>query len=58
MTAVMAQGCQMIGIFSNQKSQFEYILEGLAMEGVGVFYVHLVYFTDIWYISWAFGIHI
>jgi hypothetical protein len=26
------------------------------MEGVGIFYVHLVYFTDIWYILWAFGI--
>jgi hypothetical protein len=29
------------GIFSNQKSQYGYILEGLAMENVGIFYDHL-----------------
>jgi hypothetical protein len=44
------------GIFSNQKSQFWLILEGLAMEDVGIFYDHLVYFTAIWYIMWPFGI--
>jgi hypothetical protein len=44
------------GIFSNQKSRFGQILEGLAMEDVGVFYVHLVYFMAIWYILWPFGI--
>jgi hypothetical protein len=38
------------GFFSNQKSQFVLTLEGLAMENVGVFYVHLAYFTAIWYI--------
>jgi hypothetical protein len=38
------------GIFSNQKSKFESFLEDLAMEDVGIFYRHLVYFTDIWYI--------
>jgi hypothetical protein len=29
------------GVFSNQKSQFGKILEGLRMETVGVFYSHL-----------------
>jgi hypothetical protein len=43
------------GIFSNQKSQFGQILEGLAMEDVDIFYGHLVYFTAIWYILWSFG---
>jgi hypothetical protein len=38
------------GIFSNQKSQFGKILDGFAMEGVGLFYGHLVYFTAIGYI--------
>jgi hypothetical protein len=31
-------------------------LEGLATEGLGLFYVHLFYFTVIWYILWIFGI--
>jgi hypothetical protein len=44
------------GLFSNQKNQFGKILEGLAMENVGIFYVHLVHFTAIWYILWPFGI--
>jgi hypothetical protein len=35
------------GVFSNQKSKVRYILEGLAMEDVGKFNVHLVYFMDI-----------
>jgi hypothetical protein len=44
-------------IFSNQKSQFGYIWETLAMEDGGIFYYHLVYVfcgrlvyycTDIW----------
>jgi hypothetical protein len=26
------------------------------MEDVVIFYGHLVYFTDIWYILWTFGI--
>jgi hypothetical protein len=30
--------------------------EGLAMEDVGIFYGHLVYFMAIWYILWPFGI--
>jgi hypothetical protein len=31
-------------------------LEGLAMENVGIFYVHLVYFTAIGKMLWSFGI--
>jgi hypothetical protein len=31
------------------------ILEGLAMEDVGTFYGHLVYFVVIWYILLPFG---
>jgi hypothetical protein len=34
------------GIFSHQKSQFEYILEGLGMGNVGTFYGHTEYFTN------------
>jgi hypothetical protein len=44
------------GLFSNQKSQFEYILEGLAMENLGIFYHHLVCFSAIGNILWPFGI--
>jgi hypothetical protein len=29
--------------------------EGLAMEDVGRFYVHLVHFVAFWYILWPFG---
>jgi hypothetical protein len=51
------------GIFSNQKSQFGSIWEGLAIEDVGIFYGHLVqyirghlvYFMAIWYIFFRFG---
>jgi hypothetical protein len=32
--------------------------ERLAMEDVGIFYSHLVYFTTIWYILWPFGMYI
>jgi hypothetical protein len=35
------------GIFSNQKYQFWSFLEGIAIENIGIFYVHLVYFTSI-----------
>jgi hypothetical protein len=31
------------------------ILEGIAIEDVGIFYDHLVYLTAIWYILWTFG---
>jgi hypothetical protein len=40
------------GIFSYQKSRFGYIWEGLGMENVGIFYVHLEYLTAVWYILW------
>jgi hypothetical protein len=43
------------GLFSYQKSQLGYILEGLVMEYAGVFYDHLEYFTAILYILWPFG---
>jgi hypothetical protein len=44
------------GMFSNQKSQFGKILEGLAMEDDGLFYGHLVHFTVVCYILLTFGI--
>jgi hypothetical protein len=44
------------GIFSNQKSKFGQISEGLVMEDVGMFSVHLVYFSAICHILWPFGI--
>jgi hypothetical protein len=44
------------GLFSNQKSHFWQILEGLAMENLGIFYDHLVYFTAIGNILGPFGI--
>jgi hypothetical protein len=44
------------GLLSNQKSQFGKILECLAMENLGIFCDHLVYFTAIGNILWPFGI--
>jgi hypothetical protein len=44
------------GLFSNQKFQFGSILEGLAMENLGIFYDHFVYFKAIANIFWPFGI--
>jgi hypothetical protein len=44
------------GLFSNQKSKFGKMWEGLAMEDVGIFYGHLVHFTVFCYILWTFGI--
>jgi hypothetical protein len=41
------------GFFSNQKSEFVLTLEGLALEDVVIFYVHLVNFPAI---LWPFGI--
>jgi hypothetical protein len=62
-------GCQMVRIFSNPKSPFGKILEDLAIEDVvyyiatwsiilplGLLYCHLVYFVQIWYILWFFGV--
>jgi hypothetical protein len=43
------------GFFSNQKFQFGQILEGLRWENVDIFYGHLKYFADIWYILRPFG---
>jgi hypothetical protein len=42
------QGCQMV-YFSDQKSQFGLILEGLGVENIGIFYDHMEYFTAICY---------
>jgi hypothetical protein len=36
------------GLFSDQNSKFLQILEGLAMEDVGIFYGDSVYFMAIW----------
>jgi hypothetical protein len=44
------------GKFSNQKSQFGDILEGLGMVNVAIFYGPLVYLMFNWYILWSFGI--
>jgi hypothetical protein len=48
------------GLFSNQKSKFGLILEGLAMEDDGTYryiiYGHLVHFTALGDILWTFGI--
>jgi hypothetical protein len=44
------------GLFSNKKKQFGYILEGLAMENLGIFYDHLVHFTAIENSIWPFRI--
>jgi hypothetical protein len=43
------------GLFSNQKSKFGKILEGFAMEDVGIFYGHLAHFTVFCYILLTFG---
>jgi hypothetical protein len=43
-------------LFSNKKSQFGQIWDGLAMEDVGMFYGHLVHFTVFCYILCTFGI--
>jgi hypothetical protein len=43
-------------IFSYQKCQFGYILEGRGMENVGIFYGLLEHFTAIWYMQWPFEI--
>jgi hypothetical protein len=44
------------GLFSNQKSQFGKICEGLATEDFGTVYGHLVYFTSSWSILLPLGI--
>jgi hypothetical protein len=45
---------------SHQRCQMVYFQtkKGLAMEDIGMFYGHLVYFTAVWYITYvAFGIY-
>jgi hypothetical protein len=42
--------------FSNQKSKFGQILEGLAMEDVGIFLPTLGHFRVFCYILWTFAI--
>jgi hypothetical protein len=44
------------GLFSNQKSQFGQILEGIELKAAGILYGHLVNFPSIWYILRHFGI--
>jgi hypothetical protein len=46
------------GIFSYKKSQFRYILEGLAVENfvLVIFYQHLLYLVITRNILWYFGI--
>jgi hypothetical protein len=43
-------------MFLNQKSKFGQFLEGLAMEDVGIFYGHLVFYTAIWFSLQPFGV--
>jgi hypothetical protein len=43
------------GLFSNQNSQFGKHFQGLRLKNVDIFYGHLEYFMDIWYILWPFG---
>jgi hypothetical protein len=43
------------GLFSNQKTQFGYILEGLGVENVDIFCGHLKYFTTMWFVFRAIG---
>jgi hypothetical protein len=55
-------GCQMAYVFSNQKSRFGHILEGLSMLEVGIlcafgiFYIWCINYMSIWYIFRLFGI--
>jgi hypothetical protein len=51
----MKQGCQMV-CFQTKNPNFGEILEGLAMENLGIFYDHMVYFTAIRNILRPFGI--
>jgi hypothetical protein len=43
------------GLFSNQKSQFGKISEGISINNLGIFYDHFVYFTAIGNILWPVG---
>jgi hypothetical protein len=46
----MVQGCRTVFFKTKNPTLGEYILEGLAMEDVGIFYGHLENFVAIWYI--------
>jgi hypothetical protein len=41
------------GLFLDQKSRLGSSLEGLAMEDVGIFLGHLVYFTALWFLLYG-----
>jgi hypothetical protein len=43
------------GFFSDQKSKFGQILDGLRCGNVDIFYGYLGYFTTLWYILCSFG---
>jgi hypothetical protein len=44
------------GLFLNQKAKFGLLLEGLAMEDVGIFGGPFVHFTVFCHILWTLGI--
>jgi hypothetical protein len=48
------QGCRML-YFQTKNCNLGKFFQGLAMEDVGIFFVHLVYFMAIWYILWSLG---
>jgi hypothetical protein len=41
--------------FQTKSPNLGNFLGGFAMERVGIFYGHLVYFTTIWCVLWSFG---
>jgi hypothetical protein len=49
------QGCQMAH-FKTKNPSLGKFWRVLQLEYIGIFYVHLVYFTAIWYILWQLGI--
>jgi hypothetical protein len=63
---ILLQGCQMVYFYVCQKSQFGYILEGLGMDNVGIFYdflnmyftAILVYFMAVWHNLLPFNTYI
>jgi hypothetical protein len=42
--------------FQTRNLKIGYILEGLGIDNVGIFCVHMECFTTIWHVSWPFGI--
>jgi hypothetical protein len=49
------QGCQMVSSQDKNPNLCK-LWRGLAIEDVGIFYVHLVNFPAIWHNIWPFGI--